>query len=225
MKKLMDLKIYGQGSSAGGKFKDVIIKGAGQIGGDVECVKYKIYGNGEVDGSLNADVVKIKGQGEFGSDLNTKSLKIQGEVHIQGDLYADEAIVTGNFNGDGDLNAELCKIEGGFDIKGLLNADVLNVNMYWPCKVSEIGGTEIKIKNEDKLSILGIKNMIMTHTDSRLLKVDTIEADEIYLENTHANVVRGNNIIIGPECEIELVEYKESFKNNENSNVKKNNKI
>ena len=32
-----DLKIYGQGSTSGGKFKNVIIKGSGQIKGDMEC--------------------------------------------------------------------------------------------------------------------------------------------------------------------------------------------
>lgn len=225
MKKLMDLKIYGQGSSAGGKFKDVIIKGAGQIGGDVECVNYKIYGNGELEGNLNADIVKIKGQSEFGADLTTRTIKVQGELQIQGDLYADESVVTGNLKSEGDLNAELCKIEGGFDIKGLLNADVLNVNMHWPCKVGEIGGTEIKIKNEDKLNFLGIKNLIKSNSDSGLLTVNTVEADEIYLESTHAKVVRGNNITIGPECKIDLVEYKESYKSDENSSVKKHEKI
>lgn len=225
MKKLMDLKIYGQGSSAGGKFKHVIIKGAGQIGGDVECNDYKIYGNGEIDGNLNADVVKIKGQGEFSANINTKSMKVQGELHVQGDLYADESVVTGNLKCEGDVNAEFCKIEGGFDIKGLLNADILNVNMHWPCKVGEIGGTEIKINNEDKLNFLGIKNLIKSHSDSGLLTVNTIEADEVYLESTHAKVVRGNNIIIGPACKIDLVEYKESFKSNENSSVKKHEKI
>lgn len=225
MKKLMDLKIYGQGSSAGGKFKDVIIKGAGQIGGDVECVNYKIYGNGEVDGNLNADVVKIKGQSKFGADLNTKTMKVQGELHVQGDLYADESIVTGSLKCEGDLNAEFCKIEGGFDINGLLNADVLTVSMHWPCRAGEIGGTEIKIKNDDKLNFLGIKNLIKSHSDSGFLTVNTVEADEIYLESTHAKVVRGNNISIGPGCKIDLVEYNESFKSNENSSVMKHEKI
>jgi len=41
MNDLMDLKIYGQGSSGGGKFRDVMIKGSGQIRGDVECNNYE----------------------------------------------------------------------------------------------------------------------------------------------------------------------------------------
>lgn len=219
MKKRSDLKIYGQGSSVGGQFKDVIIKGSGQIDGDVECLKYKVYGNGEVGGNINADVVKIKGHGVFEGDIKTKNLKLQGEMNIEGDLFTDEAKIMGNFKGKKDLNAELCEIEGGFEIEGLLNADILKVNMYWPSKVSEIGGTEIKIKNDDKLTFLGLKNVIIPHSNKKLLKVETIEADEVYLENTNAKVVRGNNIKIGPECTIDLVEYKESFKNDDNSIV------
>ncbi|MGB7969017.1 MAG: polymer-forming cytoskeletal protein [Methanobacterium sp.] len=47
-----DLKIYGQGSTSGGKFKNVIIKGSGQIKGDMECNNLKIYGDGQFDGNL-----------------------------------------------------------------------------------------------------------------------------------------------------------------------------
>jgi cytoskeletal protein CcmA (bactofilin family) len=219
MKKIMDLKIYGQGSSGGGKFEDVIIKGNGQISGDVECKNYKVYGNTEMEGNLKSDFVEIKGRAEFEGDLIADVLKIQGEVQIIGDLTTDEALITGNIKADGDFNAEIFTLEGGFEIDGLLNADILNINMYWPCKVSEIGGTEIKVRKEEKFSFLGLKNMIMPHSKTKLLKADTIEADEIYLENTQAKIVRGNNIKLGPECIIELVEYKESFQNDENSKV------
>jgi hypothetical protein len=51
------------------------------------------------------------------------------------------------------------------------------------------------------------------------LTVRIIEGDDIYLENTHAKVVRGNNIEIGPGCEIKLVEYKYSFKKDEMAEV------
>jgi len=221
----MDLKIYGQGSSAGGMFDDVIIKGTGQINGYLDCFNYKVYGNSEIDGNLNANVVEIKGKAEFGGDLKAKIMKIQGEVAIKGDLFLDQSLITGNIKCNGDFNSEKFVLEGGFRIKGLLNAGMIDINMYWPCNVREIGGTEIKVKKDEKFSFLGIKNIIMPNSSNKLLKTDTIEADEIYLENTHAKTVRGNNIIIGPECKIELVEYKESFKKDDKSEVNKFKKI
>ena len=51
------------------------------------------------------------------------------------------------------------------------------------------------------------------------LVADIIEGDDIYLENTHAKVVRGNNITLGPGCEIAFVEYKNDFKQDKEATV------
>ena len=39
------------------------------------------------------------------------------------------------------------------------------------------------------------------------LTADFIEGDGVRLERTTARAVRGNTVVIGPGCEIELVEY------------------
>ena len=220
-----DLKIYGSGSSAGGKFNRVTIMGEGRINGDVDCINLKIYGEGEVNGNLKAeDTVDIKGQTEIKGDLKAKNIKIQGEIEVDGDLFVDEAKITGNIRADRDCNAEIFTLEGGFTIDGLLNADMLKINLYWPSKAREIGGSEITIKKDGKLSFLGLKNMIQPSGHNELT-VDIIEGDDIYLENTAAKVVRGNNITIGSGCKIELVEYKESFKQDKGAEIGTHRKI
>jgi cytoskeletal protein CcmA (bactofilin family) len=221
----VDLKIYGQGSSAGGKFNDVIIKGTGKIGGDVDCINFKIYGDGEVDGNLKADNVKIKGHAGIKGNLETEKFKIQGDVQIYGNLQTEEAVIAGNIQTNGNFNAEIFSLEGGFTIDGLLNADELKITLYLPCKVHEIGGAKITVKKETKLSLIGLKNMIMPNESHKKLTAEVIEGDDIYLEHTRAKVVRGNNIELGPECEIELVEYKNNFKQDERSEVSTHKKI
>ena len=57
------------------------------------------------------------------------------------------------------------------------------------------------------------------------LTADVIEGDNVYLENTTARVVRGNNITIGQGCKIEMVEYKEDFKTEGKSEVGMDKKI
>ena len=57
------------------------------------------------------------------------------------------------------------------------------------------------------------------------LSTNSIEGDDIYLEYTKAKAVRGNNIILGPGCEIELVEYKDNFKQDDTSEVETQRKI
>lgn len=225
MANLTDLKIHGQGSSGGGKFRDVLIRGMGQIGGDVECNKYEVYGTGDINGDLTAETVMVKGQFKFEGQVKTKELKVYGESDFKGDIFADEASIKGTMESKGDLNAETCKIEGGFRIDGLLNVEMFELTMQWSCKVSEIGGTSIKIKKDNKFSLLGLKNMVNPHSNRSLLKVDTIEADDIYLESTHAKIVRGNKITLGPDCKIDKIEYQESFMDHEKSRVAEAEKI
>jgi hypothetical protein len=57
------------------------------------------------------------------------------------------------------------------------------------------------------------------------LVTDTIEGDDIYLEYVKAKVVRGNNIEIGPDCEIDLIEYKNTLKQHESSRVGNSRKV
>ena len=221
-----DLKIYGQGSSSGGKYKNVIIKGSGHIKGDIECVNLKIYGDGQFDGNLKTeDTISIKGKTEFNGEIKAGNIKIQGEVQVKGEVFADETSITGNLTTDNDFNAEIFKLEGGFTINGLLNADNIKINIYWPCKAHEIGCSEITVKKDPKISFLGIKDMIMPVSNNKTLTADIIEGDIIYLENTDAKIVRGKNVTIGVGCKIELVEYKESCKIDEKSIVNKYNKV
>jgi cytoskeletal protein CcmA (bactofilin family) len=218
----VDLKIYGQGTSSGGEYKTITIMGEGEINGDTTCNDIKIYGEGAVTGDLNAEnIVNIKGHTEVRGNLNAKKIKLQGELDVDGELFADEAILTGSLTTKGDCNAEIFKLEGNFTINGLLNADILKINLYWPSEVREIGGSEITIKRDGKLSFLGLKNRIMPGGKNNL-KAEIIEGDEIYLENTIAKVVRGNNIKLGPGCKIELVEYKNDFKQDKGSEVGSN---
>lgn len=225
MENLTDIKINGQGSSGGGKFRDVIIRGSGQIIGDIECNKYEVYGTGEQKGDIKAENVMVKGQFKFDGQINTPELKVFGEADFHGDIFSDEVAIQGSLKTTGDLNAEICIIEGGFEMDGLLNAETFELSMHWPCKVPEIGGTHIKVKNNGKFSFLGLKNIINPHPNKSLLDVGIIEADDIYLENTNAKIVRGKKITLGPDCQIDKVEYQDSFVGHEKSTVESTEKL
>lgn len=225
MDKMKDLKIYGSGISNGGEFNRISIMGEGIIHGDVECSNLKVYGEGQLDGSVkSADYINIKGETIVKGDLNAQKVKVQGEFEVSGDLRVDEAKIQGSIRVGKDFNAEILNLEGGFTIGGMLNGDILRINLYWPSKVNEIGGSDITVKKSGKLSFLGIKNKIMSEGKNELT-ADVIEGDTVYLENTTARVVRGNNINIGPGCKIEMVEYKENFKTNGKSEVGVDKKI
>lgn len=222
-----DLKINGEGTIDGNlkATNNVNILGEGGLGGNVDCTDFKVNGEGDIDGNLKAEgTVTVRGETEIRGNLKAQKVKVQGELEVKGELFADEAKITGNINTSKDCNAEIFTVEGGLTIDGLLNADIVKINLYWPCKVHEIGGSEITVKKSGKLSFLGLKNMVMPDGENELT-ADIIEGDEVYLENTKAKVVRGTNVTIGSGCKIEMVEYKNNFKQDEKSEIGTNKKI
>lgn len=214
-----DLKIHGTGSSSGGKYKTISIMGEGKIEGDVDCIDIKVYGEGKIKGQLKAEeTIDIKGHAAIKGNLEGETLKLQGDIQFCG-ASVEKAEIMGNINAENDFNAEDFKLEGGFKIGGLLNADKIEINLYWPCKALEIGGSEIKVKKETRLNFLGLKNLFMPNGSSKELTVNVVEGDDVCLEYTQAKIVRGNNVELGPGCDIEFVEYKNDFKKDDESKV------
>jgi cytoskeletal protein CcmA (bactofilin family) len=221
-KSIGDLKINGSGSSAGGNYNSVIINGNGKIEGDLECIYLKINGQGNVNGNVKADSVKVNGNNSIEGNLRAEKVKINGTADINGNLSTEKAETYGSICVDGDCNAEFFKIDGTFEIEGLLNAGELELSLYGPSKAHEIGGEKITVKRKGKYDFLGLRYLIGSNKE---LTAESIEGDEIYLENTQAKVVRGNNVELGPNCNIELVEYKNSFKQDESAEVATQRKI
>jgi cytoskeletal protein CcmA (bactofilin family) len=220
-KRIGDLKINGQSSSAGGNYNDVIINGEGKIAGDLDCIKLKIHGRCDINGNVKAESVEVHGTNSIKGNLEAERAKIHGMADINGNLSVNKAEIHGSIDVDGYCNAEIFNIEGTFDIKELLNAGVLKLSLYGPSKAREIGGEKITVKSKGKYDLLGLKGKIMSSIGQvKELTADIIEGDDIYLENTSAKVVRGNNIALGPGCEIELVEYKDDLKQDEKAEVK-----
>ena len=52
------------------------------------------------------------------------------------------------------------------------------------------------------------------------LAAKVIEGDDIYLENTTADMVRGNKVKIGPGCQIGVVEYRDDFTHDPKATIK-----
>ena len=214
-----DLIIKGSGNSAGGNFKNVNIKGNGKIDGDIECNIMKIEGGCTVYGNLKAETVEIKGNCTIKGSCQSTDIEIEGSANFGDDVTAEDINAKGRININGNFNAEKFHMEGAFQIRGLLNAGELELKLHGPSEVREIGGEKINIKREGRLIFPRIEKMITTLGFNTCLLTDEIEGDEIYLEYTKAKIIRGNNIELGPGCEIELIEYKDSYKQDEKAVV------
>ncbi|MGE6257908.1 polymer-forming cytoskeletal protein [Heyndrickxia sporothermodurans] len=237
MDRKQDLTINGFGSSNGGQFDDVVINGRGSISGDIECKLFDCNGLGSVKGNVTSERVRMNGKGKIngnviardimvdghatlGGDVNYESLRISGHCSVGGAVKGEKIKINGKAVIGGDCETEEFVTEGIFNIGGLLNAEDIDIALYGECKVKEIGGQSIRVRQNP----FGIMKFLKSIFPNRLV-TDVIEGDHISLEGVRAKVVRGNSVAIGMNCEIELVEYYDEFSIDKSSKVTKHNKL
>ncbi|MCM3627877.1 hypothetical protein M3194_10925 [Paenibacillus glycanilyticus] len=233
------LTITGSSSVMGGSYNSVKIVGEGTIEGDTSCSKLKCVGTLEVNGSVAAERMSIVGTCDIKGGLQGGLLKTSGTVTVGGisrlrelnlagsmeskdHVYGEQIKLRGMLQTLGDCEAEVFTAKGIFEIGGLLNAGQLDIKLYRDCKAHEIGGGKINIR---KASLLHPLSLFFKPSSSARLTVSVMEGDHIYLENTIADIVRGNKVVIGPGCEIGLVEYKEHFEKKRDAVVRDNRKV
>ncbi|MGQ7277302.1 polymer-forming cytoskeletal protein [Brevibacillus thermoruber] len=236
-----DLTISGTVSATGGVYNDVKVRGEGRVDGDVDCRTFTCMGRCEFFGSLTAAAARITGDAIVSGNMRAAKAKVLGNLDIHGNADLQEVLirgaltVDGSLSGDeieikgmlkakGDCQAEAFLASGGFTVGGLLNAGTIDVRLYGECKAQEIGGDLIHVRRGFG-SGFGAMFKSLFFSSGGSLTAGTIEGDDIYLEYTKASVVRGNNVTIGPGCDIGLVEYKEAFQQDKGTRVTDSRKV
>ncbi|MCM1989717.1 polymer-forming cytoskeletal protein [Oceanirhabdus seepicola] len=231
-----DLKVFGSGDNTGGVYRDISIMGSGDINGDVECRSYRVMGSGDLKGNLKSEIIKINGSGDIDGDvygidvsingsgdisgnIKCSSLKIAGSSDIGGDVEGTEVGIYGSCDIDGNCECEIFNGKGAFTVGGELIADEVNIEVIRNCEVGSIGAGRVIVRGA---GTEGFKSLAFFRgKGSRKFECDVIEGDEIYLEKTEANTIRGKNIVIGPGCEIESIEYSDQIQIDDDSKVEK----
>jgi cytoskeletal protein CcmA (bactofilin family) len=239
-----DLKYLGKMTSPGGVYKRVNFEGEVTIDGDLDCLEIKVNGILNEKGSLKLNIGKINGYAAVNGNMEANDININGELKVDGNISvkkitsngklvsrgkisSEEMDINGELKVNGNCEAENFNLKGVFNIEETLNADDITVKLYGPSETKEIGGSKIHIQKggDNKLmelltAILSPLNFYKAH-----LKAETIEGDDVYLEHTTAQVVRGNTVTIGEGCEIDLVEYRTDFKKTPGASVLKDVKV
>ncbi|MDE5413538.1 cytoplasmic protein [Alkalihalobacterium chitinilyticum] len=201
-----NIKIYGEGSSYGGEFYKVIIMGQGNITSDFKCDRMRVFGDSQITGEAKIEKYHLFGSTSIRGSLNGKRIKIFGNLDVTEDLTGESADIRGWLNVKGNVELEKMTVKGGVTVDGLLNVGRLSINLqHETSRVNEIGGGTIRVDSK----------LINVFKGSHRLEAKVIEGDHIYLEHTTAKVVRGKNVIIGPHCTIDVVEYSTTFKKQE----------
>lgn len=238
-----NLIIAGSGTASGGDYVSVHINGSGRIGGDISCEDFVVNGSAQLKGALKAEKVKISGSAGISGDaqigevkvsgsanvgaLICRQLHISGDVHADGDVKGEEIRVSGSLHTQKNLDAECLAVKGIFDVEGLVNAETIEATLYHSrSRAAEIGCRNITVRRGTGSRIgSALAGLFLPNALQPLLETETIEGDEIRLENTHAKVVRGTRVVLGKGCEVGLVEYKEEFEKSDDARVGESRKV
>ncbi|HDR7794399.1 TPA: polymer-forming cytoskeletal protein [Bacillus luti] len=227
-----NLIINGYGTSNGGEFHKVQLNGKGTVNGDVECDEFqcngygavtgdlkssdaRISGSGKVDGTVSADMMRIDGKATITQDIKANTLKISGKGTIGGNVTGEKFKINGQATIDGNCEVDTFSSEGQFTVGGLLSADEIDINIHGTCRAKEIGGQTIKVRHRSSTFSKLLKTVFGLQLEAELL-----EGDNIDIDYAHIKTVRGNNVTVGPNCDIELIEYTGVLNIDKNANVK-----
>lgn len=215
-----DIKITGSGSINSGSYNLIKVTGEAEILGDISCESLKATGECRSLGKLSSnsisitgdfyikddvnikDILKVTGDARFNKDVNCNKLKLTGDVSIDGSLNAGISNMIGDIKISKDCQCNEFKLHGAARINGLLTADKIDIKVTHNSFVKEIGGEEIIVRISILKKILSLGLIRLGNLSS-----DLIEGDKINITNTICKLVRGHDIIIGPGCNIERVEY------------------
>ncbi len=187
-----------------------------------EKLVFKVNGMMRSHSNVICDEVEINGMFRVHGDLMTKSLdgngyiKVSGKakidtVKMSGYLKVKDGIVIKDMNLTGnliakDVNAEILKINGKLKIAENINCEkcefIINSNSCVEC----IEGSRVVVSH----------HKVIKH----VLRVNTISADEIDLENVICDTISGDKVIIRKGCIVNNVIYRTSLEIEPNAIVR-----
>lgn len=233
---LGSITIDGVGTYAGGEYDVVSISGKGTISSDLSCNMFTTSGSSKVCGKMKCSVLKSSGTCKIEGTLEAEEMSTSGTFQSLDDIKADHIQSNGMLtarshvrgtkiesNGtiyvEKNLSAEEFILNGMLTCNGDLNSEKVSMTLVGTSKVSEIGGSTIRI--EPKTEFIGVIGRIFMpkRFHENMIIVDSIEGDSIYVENCQAGRINGGTVIVGPGCTIGSVEYSEELQIHESSVV------
>ncbi len=191
-----ELKCAGSGKVTSDlRAREVRVSGACRIEGYCEADEVHASGALKVGSHVQAKEFHVSGTTKIASDLRGKEIHASGALSVEGSiLEAQEVRVTGQLEVAGRVETEEFTSRGRFRIGEELNAQEVDIRLQGRCRVPTIKGQDIRVRGGRR--------------DGQL-RAEVVEGQKVYLENTRADLVRGNKVRIGPFCSIDVAEAAE----------------
>ncbi|RZI00628.1 hypothetical protein EIG99_11005 [Staphylococcus condimenti] len=149
------------------------------------------------------------GKIDITGDLSFEQFQSKGTLDVEGHIAGNNIKFIGILNCNEDCEVEQFDVNGAVNIKGLLNADTIKIRIHELSQIKEIGGNKITIYAGNNKKLLGLVKIITG--SPRILECESIEGDDIDINDVRVSVVRGKNIKIGDNVKAGHVEYSDSI--------------
>ncbi len=204
----LDMDIYT------GVFRDgdvVTITGSGVVRGDLSAEVLKVAGSAVIRGHLSAERVSVAGALSVEKGVRAETVKVAGELSCGGGMECSALKVAGALEAKGDVKAERLSVAGGITC---VNLEFEHGTIAGFVKCEEMRGETLEWKLGRTTSEVRRMEVKQLHVKPRgrifrgRLTAKEIEGEYIYLHSVKADIVRGEEVEIGPGCVIDLVEAK-----------------
>ena len=144
--------------------------------------------------------------------MGTK-LALKGRNGVKGNLRAESIMSQGGLTVGKDVETEKFIAQGSVRICGRLSAVIVEMEIKGLCRIKEICAEEILVRNRwtDFPGAKLLSYFLGVRRAPGKLLAGRIMGGDIYLEYAEAELVRGINVKLGPQCRIREVYYEESL--------------
>jgi cytoskeletal protein CcmA (bactofilin family) len=181
----------------------------------------KVRGSLILQEDLRADTVNVVGHLSVKNNVVTSKLKVSGDCSIGGHCRADQVINLGSLRIQ-HIQADRLQSSGYFSVAQ--DAAVETFYAEGAVKIHRLtaeSSIELRLGNKSTIDVIKSSGTITVKPSLKLMNAlipyfrkltcETIEGTSISLYRTTANLVCGEDIIIGPGCSIGEVQYSKSL--------------
>ncbi len=190
------------------------LKVSGQLKNSKPMITKRLKVSGKLSTEGSVEVVDGHISGVYRSEaLVMKQGKFSGIATINKSLSAHELTVSGHLTVRDSIEAEQLKVTGRLNCEGFINSERVELEANSKSTFNEIGASEVKIIRYNHRYP---KNSVFSSMMNGLLEIfglsykvsgNLIEADSVYVESANIKKISGHDVVVGPNCMIDEVDY------------------
>jgi len=186
---------------------------------DVQANTIRIVGHGKFKGIVQANSFKSNGSCKVESDCIAKDFSNIGHGHFHS-IKAEQCYTTGSLLVDTSVNVDTFHASGLIQIADNLTAEEVMIKLHYKSSIGHIiANKNIEIRS-NRLSLVNLLRLGRKNG-----KCSTIQGRQITIEYLDADLVIGEEVMIGAGCKIREVQYSKSLNVSSRSVVKHSVKI